>query len=195
MQAYWTRWEKWMQKHAPKLPDTLNPGVAPATVDALERLIGSKLPADFKSFYAIHNGQQRVKTGLVDADQLLPVEDMITQWHHWKNVLDSGGFIYNEEIIASTPDTGIKSDWWNPLWIPITSDGFGNHLCIDLDPAPEGQYGQIITVWHEDSHRGILAPSFEAWMHQYITAIEKGEYVFVKKWGIVHKDTFLNYND
>ena len=195
MQEYWIRWESWMKQYAPGLLTILQPGASFEAVASLERLVNATLPTSFKAFYSVHNGQSKARTGLVDADQLLGVADIITQWHHWKDLLDSETFTYNEEPILSAPDTGIKNDWWNPLWIPITSDGFGNHLCIDLDPGPEGQVGQIITLWHDDAHRAIVAPSFEEWIKEYLNALEKGDYIFVKKWGIVHKDTFLNYND
>ncbi|MFY0253390.1 SMI1/KNR4 family protein [Chitinophaga sp. 30R24] len=195
MQQYWIRWENWMKQHAPKLLYLLQPGATPEAVESLEKLIGTDLPTSFKAFYAIHNGQQKSKTGLVDADQLLAIDDIILQWYHWKDLLDAGTFTWQDSPILSAPDTGIKNDWWNPLWIPITSDGFGNHLCIDLDPALEGNHGQIITLWHDDSHRAIVASSLEAWLEDYLNALEKGDYIFVKKWGIVHKDTFLNYND
>ncbi|HEY8958790.1 SMI1/KNR4 family protein [Chitinophaga sp.] len=195
MQQYWLRWEEWMQRNAPRLLNILHPGVTFEAVESLEKLIGTAMPDSFKAFYAVHNGQQKARAGLVDADQLLSVEDIITQWHHWKDLLDAGTFNYHDEPILSTPDTGIKNDWWNPLWIPFTGDGFGNHLCIDLDPAPEGKHGQVITFWHDDSHRAVIAGSFEEWLQDYLNALEKGEYIFVKKWGIVHKDTFLNYND
>ncbi|NLR78558.1 SMI1/KNR4 family protein [Chitinophaga eiseniae] len=195
MQQYWIRWENWMTQHAPRLLNLLRSGASFESVESLEKLIGTALPPAFKTFYAIHDGQQKARAGLIDADQLLSMEDITAQWYHWKDQLDAGTFTWRDEPIQSTPDTGIKNDWWNPLWIPFTSDGFGNHLCIDLDPAPGGKHGQIITLWHDDSHRAILAPSFEAWLEDYLTALEKGEYIFVKKWGIVHKDTFLNYND
>lgn len=195
MQEYWIRWEYWMQQQAPRLLNILHPGVTFEAVESLEKLIGTALPASFKAFYAIHNGQQKARAGLVDADQLLSVEDIISQWQHWKDQLDAGSFSWQDTPILATPDTGIKNDWWNPLWIPFTSDGFGNHLCIDLDPAPHGKRGQVISLWHDDGHRAIEAPSFEAWLQHYISDLEKGEYIFVKKWGIVHKDTFLNYND
>ncbi|WP_160714365.1 SMI1/KNR4 family protein [Chitinophaga solisilvae] len=195
MQEYWTRWENWMKQYAPKLLTILNSGVSQEVLESLEKLIGKAMPDDFKAFYVVHNGQQRVRTGLVDADQLLPVEDIIEKWHYWQDLLDAGTFQYNGEPIASEPDTGIRNNWWNPLWIPITSDGFGNYHCIDLDPAPEGTYGQIITLWHDDGHREIIAPSFREWIAQYLDAVERGDYIFVKKWGIVSKDTTLNYND
>lgn len=195
MQEYWTRWENWMKQHAPRLLNILNPGVTYEAMDSLEKLIGTAMPADFKAFYAIHNGQQKTRTGLIDADQLLPVEDIIDKWHYWQDLLDAGTFMYNDEPIASEPDTGIRNNWWNPLWIPVTSDGFGNYLCIDLDPAPEGTHGQIITLWHDDGHREIIAPSFREWIARYIDAVERGDYIFVKKWGIVHKSTTFNYND
>ncbi|RBL93850.1 SMI1/KNR4 family protein [Chitinophaga flava] len=195
MQEYWIRWETWMRQHAPKLLNILNPGVTYEAVESLEKLIDSPLPADFKAFYAVHDGQRKARTGLVDGDLLLSVEDIADNWHYWQDLLDAGTFTYNDHPIASEPDTGIRSSWWNPLWIPITSDGFGNHLCLDLDPAPEGHHGQIIALWHDDNHREIVASSFREWISGYIDAIERGDYVFVKKWGIVHKGTSFNYND
>ncbi|QJB34052.1 SMI1/KNR4 family protein [Chitinophaga oryzae] len=195
MQEYWTRWENWMRQHAPRLLHVLNPGVSTASLESLEKLTESALPADFKAFYAVHDGQQKPRPGLVDGDQLLPLEEIINKWHYWHDLIASGTFTYNDEPIASEPDTGIRSDWWNPRWIPITADGFGNFLCLDLDPAPGGHYGQIITLWHDDGHREIVAPSFREWISNYLDALEKGDYIFVKKWGIVHKDTTFNYND
>ncbi|HVI43467.1 MAG TPA: SMI1/KNR4 family protein [Chitinophaga sp.] len=195
MQDYWTRWENWMQHHAPPLLNILNPGVNTDTITSLERLTGTALPADFKNFYAIHNGQQRKRTGLIDADQLLPVEEIIEVWHRWQDLLDAGTFMHNDEPFASEPDTGIRNNWWNPKWIPITSDGFDNHLCIDMDPAPEGRTGQVIAFWHDDGHREVIAPSFRKWVDNYVSGLEKGEYVFIKKWGIVRRDTSFNYND
>jgi cell wall assembly regulator SMI1 len=195
MQQYWTRWENWMTQHGPRLLNLLHSGVTPEAVESLEKLTGITMPASFKAFYAIHNGQQKARAGLVDADQLLSVEDITAQWQHLKNQLDEGAFTHHDEPVLSTPDTGIRNNWWNPAWIPFTSDGFGNYLCIDGDPSPEGRPGQIITVWQNDSHRSVKAPSFEEWLQHYLNALEKGEYIFVKKWGIVHKDTFLNYND
>lgn len=195
MQEYWTRWENWMRQHAPKLLNVLNPGVPYGSLESLEKLTETVLPADFKAFYAIHDGQQKARPGLIDGDQLLPVEEITNKWHYWHDLIASGTFTYNDEPIASEPDTGIRADWWNPHWIPITADGFGNFLCIDLDPAPEGNYGQIITLWHDDGHREIVARSFREWINNYLDALEKGDYIFVKKWGIVHKNTTFNYND
>ncbi|WP_143307987.1 SMI1/KNR4 family protein [Chitinophaga vietnamensis] len=192
MQQYWTRWETWMQTYAPRLISLLYPGVSADSIAALEDLTGAALPATFKAFYAIHDGQKADKAGLVNGDTLLPLHEIILQWQQWKRLLDEGTF---KTQLVCEPDTGICYNWWNPLWIPFTHDGLGNYLCIDLDPTPGGTPGQVITFWHDDPHREIVAPSFEAWISDYINAIERGEYIYLKKWGIVHKDAAFNYND
>ncbi|MFB6457633.1 SMI1/KNR4 family protein [Chitinophaga sp. Hz27] len=195
MQEYWTRWENWMHHHAPKLVSILNPGASYDDIAELETITGIAMPDAFKVFYAIHDGQQVSRAGLVNGDKLLSITEITDEWITWKEMQDNGAFIHNDETLKSEPDTGIKDDWWNSRWIPFTYDGLGNHLCLDFDPAPGGQYGQVIAFWHEDNHREIIAPSFEEWIQNYIQAMENGAYVYQKKWGIVRKDSRYNFKD
>ncbi|WP_353931825.1 SMI1/KNR4 family protein [Okeanomitos corallinicola TIOX110] len=64
------------------------------------------------------------------------------------------------------------------MWIPLTYDGGGNHCCLDLDPAEGGNLGQIITMWHDDGVRAIIAPIFRAWLQQYADNLGSGDYGF-----------------
>lgn len=181
----WNRFETWLSKNAPHLKAELNPSVAAQDLEELEKMIDSKLPQDYVDFLKIHNGQERDGEGLIDTEELLSSERIIEEWTVWKGLLDSGEFADYE----SKPDKGIKNDWWNSKWIPVTYDGNGNHYCLDLDPASDGSVGQIIRMWHDAAERELIAPSFKDWMDNYLTALNKGEYLYSEDWGgIVNKD-------
>jgi cell wall assembly regulator SMI1 len=112
-------------------------------------------------------------------------ESTISEWTPWNKVTQE------DEIkdAKSTPDKGVKDDWWHPLWIPITYDGSGNNICMDLAPATGGTRGQMITMWRDSGYRNIVANSFEEWISNYIASLENGERVFAPKWGIVKRDS------
>jgi cell wall assembly regulator SMI1 len=103
----------------------------------------------------------------------------------WNDLLQGGDF----RDAKGNPEAGIKDDWWNARWIPLTYDGSGNHDCLDLDPAPGGNVGQIIGMWHDDAHRALLAPSFTEWLKAFADDLEAGEYVISEDYdGLVSKD-------
>ncbi|MBV7533473.1 SMI1/KNR4 family protein [Chitinophaga sp. sic0106] len=195
MEQYWNRWELWMREHAPKMLSILNPGVSLNDIAELESATGVLLPNSFKHFYSVHDGQMVSKAGLVNGDKLLSVQDILDEWTTWQELLDNGAFLHNGDRLLSEPDSGIKDDWWNPRWIPFTYDGLGNHLCLDFDPAPGGRAGQVITLWHDDAHREMIAPSFDIWLSNYLDALDRGEYIYAKRWGIVRKDSRYHFKD
>ncbi len=135
----------------------LRPGATPEAIEQLEKQINSTLPEDFKTFYLRHDGQQEYDTfGVIGDEELLSINRIKGEWEIWKSLHDDG--IFQGE--TSSPEKGIKNDWYNPKWIPITSDGGGNNLCIDLDPTQEGTPGQIIRLWHDDPQRTLEATTF-----------------------------------
>ncbi len=94
-------------------------------------------------------------------------------------MLDGGDF----NGISSAPDDGIKSNWWNPKWITFTHNGGGDHLCIDLDPSPNGVRGQVISMWHDMEERELKAPNFGAWFEDYVAGVLAGKYVYSEEYG------------
>jgi cell wall assembly regulator SMI1 len=194
VREYRTRLENWLYVHAPQALSLLHPGATRNDIASLELIIGKELPADFVQFYLICNGQNEEKglQGLIDSEELLSIGNIIYQSRLWKELLDSRVFEDENGPFTSEPDRGIKNDWWNPLWIPFTHDGSGNHICIDLDPAPGGHVGQVIRMWHDSAGRELYAGSFSDYMGNYITRVEAGEFVYVEKWGLVHKSSPLN---
>jgi cell wall assembly regulator SMI1 len=101
------------------------------------------------------------------------------EWRVWKELLDGGDF----DDSSSKPDGPIQTDWWNPKWIPLSYNGSGDHHCLDLDPAPGGQVGQIITVWHDWEHREVIASNFQAWLEQFADDLESGKYSVSEEYG------------
>jgi cell wall assembly regulator SMI1 len=169
----------------------LNTGATQKKIDELEYVIGKKIPGDFTAFYKIHDGQSlhNGHHNLIDCEQLLPLENIIFDWKTWKSVTESETF---PKELRSEPDKGIKNDWWNPAWIPFTSDGCGDSLCIDLDPDISGFAGQIIRMRHETVERDLIAPSFEGFISKFVFDLESDRYVCVEPWGIVQKNSVFN---
>jgi cell wall assembly regulator SMI1 len=185
MQELWKRLENWLQANAPQLLADLNPPAPAAELQQLSALIGAELPADFLAFYRIHDGQKSNAGGLLNAEELLSVARMIDEWTIWNDLLKGGDF----DGATSEPGPGVRADWWNPRWLPLTYDGAGNHCCLDLAPAEGGQPGQVIRMWHDDSERALLAGSFTEWVEQYVAGLESGAYIFSEDYdGIISRD-------
>lgn len=179
--ATWQRIETWLSHNAPQVTPGLAPGATDAQIAATERTLGVILPEEVRAFYRIHDGQRTDRSlgGVVGGvfapgGDFLSLARIVDEWTVWKDLLDSGAF----DGIWSDPQPGIKPDWWNPRWIPITYDGSGNHFCLDLDPAPGGTAGQIITMWHDGGEREVMAASFIDWLTQLADEYERGEWVY-----------------
>ena len=178
MQELWARFERWLQLNAPQSLNNLNPGASETELVELAELIGAELPADFQAFYRIHNGQDVNGSGLFAGEELLSVARMRDEWTVWNGLLKEGIF----EEGAPTSDPGVRNNWWNPKWLPLTYNGAGDHCCLDLDPAPDGTIGQVIRMWHDMDMRPLLAHSFTEWITSYVTALEAGEYFFSEEY-------------
>lgn len=183
----WTRFEMWLATNAPHLLEILNNGATQTSIDKLEKIINHELPGDFIEFYKIHDGQKVSDEGLINREQFLSIDKIIHEWECWDELLEQ--FQDEDGPYTSEPDEGIKSNWWNPLWIPFTHDGCGNHICVDLDPETNGKFGQVIQMWHDISHRELYATSFLEWFDNYVKGLETGKIVYAKDRGLVDKSS------
>lgn len=171
MQEFWQKIESWLTENYPKGLKKLNKGASDALLQKTEKRLSVTFLEDLREFYKIHNGTKE-DLGLLDG--LLSLEEIQEQWEIWKDLTDEGTF----DEYKSEPQMGIRDDWWNPGWIPITHDGGGNHICLDMNPADGGRVGQMITMWHDSSERELVADSFRQWVEEYAAALEAGEYVY-----------------
>jgi cell wall assembly regulator SMI1 len=179
MTDIWKKIEQWIKDNHPAMMDTLNPGATEEDFLKFQSIVGIELPDDFKNFLSIHNGQTWTHLKLFNGDRLLSIDDILHDWNSWKDVLPAIDAQCREDFgmpASSLPENGIKDDWWNSAWIPITSNGSGDSFCIDLDPTSEGQSGQIIRMWHDVPERELLAPSFGEWITNYVNDLYRGIY-------------------
>jgi len=175
MKEAWNKFEVWLKSNFSAAYQDLNDPIKESEIAALEAITSIKLPEEFISFLKVHNGQSGDSGWIIGGSELLSSERIIEEWTVWNDLLQSGNFKGYEEDRSN----GVKSDWWNPKWIPFTYDGGGNHLCIDLDPSENGTHGQVITMWHDDGEREVKAKSFGAWFSQYVQDVESGKYVYL----------------
>lgn len=164
----WKRVEKAVRKVSPNIKKSLRKGATDANRSALEQACGVELPADYRASLAIHDGQTEGDEPLVPEDwvdgpyDLLPAKEIITEWKMWKGLLDGGEFRGQ----TSTPDEGIRNDWWHPGWVPVATNYSGDYLCLDLAPIAPGRTGQVIEMRHDAEGRRLLAGSFAEFLRE-----------------------------
>ncbi len=171
MQQIWQQIETWLTGNAPEVLARLRPGASAEQLRDAESILGISFPEDVRASYLLHDGCNN-PCGFIDGLDFLSLEAVIDEWRVWKELLDGENFIKFE----SEPDLGVKSDWWNPRWIPLTYNDCGDHFCLDMDPAPGGKPGQIITMWHDSPERTLVAVSFSDWFQQFAEALQAGLY-------------------
>lgn len=144
--------------------DLMQEGASDTEIEKLcEAFSEVKIPAEFIDFYKIHNGQIPYTQGIIDDFyELLSIDRILEEWNVWKELILDDDFDYK-----STPDPGVKDDWYNLLWLPFASNGCGDNYCLDLNPTTEGTYGQVISVVHDDSIRSIEALSFSSFLENH----------------------------
>ena len=149
----------------------LNNGASIESITKLELHLGVILPDGLKSLLAVHNGQEEsAELCLFRSDMLLSVQGIQLQCDNWIGLEDM-----NEEMaedMLSDPKGCIKPLYTNNKWIPITTDGCGNHIGIDLDPDENGIVGQIITFGTDQDTKNVIAES----IIEFINALETVEW-------------------
>ena len=184
MNKEFERFKQWLSLNYSDGLIDLNPPATDYEIEELTKILGVELPSDFLNVLRTHNGQKGESAWLFDSQEFLSTHRIIEEFNTWKNLLNT-----QLQGKSSTPDEGVKNDWWNTNWIPFTSDGCGDHYCLDLSPTNTGTKGQIITLWYESSEREIVAPNFSLWFEEYVEQLYSGELIYSEEYNsIVYKD-------
>lgn len=140
--------------------------VTDAELDTLETHIGLRLPGAYRILYKTH-GDWGGTFGL----RHMPLESVLSGWNTWRDLeADS----QETEGHVSYPPGAIKAQDINLGWIPFLEDKGGNEVGVDLNPAPAGKVGQVITYGRDEEHKDVLAPSLEAFLTEYVARLEAG---------------------
>lgn len=173
MREIWTRIEAWLEANVPSGASVLSPGASEEEIAATERLLDVSFPEDVRASFRLHDGQCG-GPWLLWGCEFLSLSRIREEWSAWKDLLDRGAF----REFQSHSEGQVATDWWHPRWVPLTHDGAGNHNCLDLNPGPAGQSGQIIQMWHDEPERPRVAASYKVWLAAFADALEAGEYVY-----------------
>ncbi|OOV98079.1 SMI1/KNR4 family protein [Pseudomonas sp. MF4836] len=164
----------WVAQHAPDLPPMFRPGASEAEMAEAECQLGLPLPPMLRALYAIADGQTEGAATLLDAFAWMPLSEVVDR-AAFLNEFFPGGI--NEEDPDHEPmqvDAGIRPTWWWPQWLPIMANGGGDYLCVDLDPAPGGQPGQVLAYFHDETYRSLVAPGVEGLIEHVARGLANG---------------------
>ncbi len=168
MTTTWTEFEK----HFTELTKPKQPWGTPPTTDqirAFEEAAGVSFPEDFVAYLSACD---RPDSGLCAPWFFMSLEIMRSNWQTQKNLIDKG--LAGSPTPDSQRDAGIKNDFYNLKWIPFIHDGSSDFHCIDLDPAPGGTLGQVISYFHDRDDRKVLAKSITEYFQTLTKEIGSG---------------------
>jgi cell wall assembly regulator SMI1 len=185
VEELWLRLKTWLDEHSPDALDTLNGPAEPESIETTERHVGRELPQDYKALLLMFDGDE--------------VPGMV--WPNGFTMLDSSHVsFFWAEIATMAAEMGWdklpdRPEMWKvaiesrnigvigpvkPLeacidWVPIMQYDT-DYIFLDYDPAPGGTPGQVIEASIEGGQYRVLAPSFRAFMEQYVDDLEGGKY-------------------
>ena len=170
------RLDAWYAAHLPPDRYALNPPATDAQLDAFERLIDLKLPRAYRQLYRWHDGENDDRWGHIYGLPLLPLHQAAAELKAWTEVLaDFGGNRY-EIPGGAWPEGAVDSAYINPLRIPLTHDGSGNHIGLDFDPWPRGRVGQVILFGRDEDVKVVLAESLGKFLEWIAGMLESGNF-------------------
>jgi cell wall assembly regulator SMI1 len=170
----WKRIEQWLSQHTSDGSIPLPCGVSESEIKKVEAAIDAKLPPDVHRSYAVHDGSGKIGFAF---GLLLSLAQLVNSWLGFQNSRRMGYY----EGRRSKPTGPIKSDWYNPLWIPIFTNEEGEFVLLDLDPAPKGKVGQLVEFSRGRGVTKVLAGSFREFLEGVGRDLEAGKYHFDKK--------------
>ncbi|WP_185960056.1 SMI1/KNR4 family protein [Planococcus soli] len=167
-----------MKRISKKLSSHFGPFLSqPATVEEiedLERILGVSLPNDLSRLYQLHNGELAGEPGLFFGLSFLPLPDVLNEWRFCASLADDRAM--NDVPFYAVPLETIKDQYINRKWIPFAADFGGNFLAVDLDPGPNGTYGQVINFGIKENTRHVVAHSVEELMEFISKTLQEGPY-------------------
>jgi cell wall assembly regulator SMI1 len=174
----WERIERWYAEHIPDRPPSLAPAASETTITEFESEIGANLPEEFKESVRIHDGGGwwvPWRHG-----ELLSLAGVLAQWRMYSEWQAKGDYATNEWT-ANDIKGPIKPVFWNKKRIYVT-DNSGDHVTLDLDPPPEGRYGQVLYHSHEVGPREVLATSWAQFLSDLAVDLESGKYIYYRRY-------------
>ena len=181
--AAWERYVGAIAQRHPAFRGYLEAAASEARVADAEKALNLRLSPDLRHLLLRHAGsvdELRVLPGWT----LFSPERIVDEWRIWEDLRRTQ---FLPDGYECEPEGPIKGDeWWRLGWIPFCGDGGGNHLCVDVDPPPKGKSGQVISMWHDDPARVLIATSLTEFIEIIARDAENCLLSWNEEWGGVH---------
>jgi cell wall assembly regulator SMI1 len=128
--------------------------------------------------YLLHDGT--AGTWLLYYGEVMPLTGVETMWRRYGDWQQENGYGLGEDWQTRTITGPIKPVWWSPLRVPLTNNGGGDPVMLDLDPGKGGIRGQVIKFSHEVGPTNVLAPSWSEWLGVIADELAAGKYVYLE---------------
>jgi cell wall assembly regulator SMI1 len=179
MDGIWTRLEAFLQQNAPQIYAGLAPGATEAEIAKTEAHTGFLFPPDVRQSYLRHNGQASDSPMFMpDYFWFLSLSEVVDEW---ENNIANLEYLKGEVRDAEDKSSSVKPSFLNRAWVPFAWNIGGNQICLDFDPTPVGEVGQVVEYDHEASRQRCLAPSFRAWLEMLVSDLETGRLAWNEK--------------
>jgi len=174
--ALWQRIERELAGRFPSFPAALG---APATreeIGACEQALDCPLPVEFVASCLVHRS-----IAFGDLVMGMPNQRDVAELAEYRDYM-------GHEWTSDRPDAAdalFRGDYgWRDGWVPLESDEPDNGEALDLDPAPAGRYGQIISM-DNGSPQGVSAAGWFELLERFATNLEQDQY-------LLHQDGYLD---
>ncbi len=167
----WTRLVRALGSAAAEL--ALRPPATETDLVATEVMLGHKLPAEYRAWLAIANGQETTGLSILPRGGWLISHDrVIEQWTHERG-FDLDGDDY--DAAAGEEDEPVRPFVFHPRRITIGGWQFldGDNTLLDLIPGPVGTEGQVMTFVSECEFE-VIGTSFGAFLEGVAKLVESG---------------------
>jgi cell wall assembly regulator SMI1 len=188
IEAHWAAWLAALEKRGVAAHSLLRPPATEEAIVALEAVIGARLPVDVRSLYRLADGQNdvlnlaalprgKLSAPIFGGYEFNSLDRFASEWTSWREIRNQStpeeleDFHSSIDVRSGDP---IKKLYTHSLWMPFATDGGGNSLALDLDPAPGGTRGQIIIIGSDEDERRVLAPSLSAFLAALTPLLEVG---------------------
>jgi cell wall assembly regulator SMI1 len=108
---------------------------------------------------------------------LISLESAADEWTSWRDVATPSMEADCAELMTSFPAKAIARRYHHPGWIPLTRDGSGNHMGVDLAPGPAGTRGQVIVFGRDENEKLQVSTSVSDFFHWYANELEAGNFI------------------
>ncbi|KAI0320084.1 hypothetical protein OF83DRAFT_1162593 [Amylostereum chailletii] len=188
LQQTWNRLKTWLANEYPELGDTLNYGILPEDLAAIEMQFGFALPQAVRESYLAVDGQEPESSagcteGLFFGLHLLPLDEVLDEWRFWREVdndPNTGAHVKLREVMGSIPPDWVRQEYSQRGWIPLISDKTGNYIGVDLNPGDRGSVGQVIVFGRDFDTKVVLwrgdgVVGWARWLAGFVEDLENGE--------------------